>query len=346
MALRGGQKGRISLSHATAVAAQAPLGIESQLADARAKARTEPGQVDLEDLISKSREADATRASFRQLAAPPSAQKHHANLAKKGRLGEIPGYMIAKLRKREAKPPKKYEPTSAEPTSERRAKEPDYGDKLPAFHTALHTGGQVSHQTRVFTEVYDRHIRDDIREAFDLLLRGYEIAQRARSTSSRAYTGAPYTGQSPDHDGHVALTDQDRRDLELFAHAWQELVAQTPEWAERLKSHVLRIVNERTGKLQSVQDLGSFWTGYKKGTDNAQAAGVMAVLDAGLRWQEAVQAGAIKLQYARMRRRAVFEKEAARYAASSKERRDREVAAEKQRRVESYGKQIRARNGR
>lgn len=268
------------------------------------------------------------------MCAPPSAQKRLSKLAKAERLGEGM-FLLGKGRpKREARAPVKIEPTSAAPTPERAAKEP-YG-----FLQQFHAGGQVSHQARVFTDVFDRHIRDDIREAFALLLRGFEIAHRARSTSSRAYTGAPYTGQSPDHDGHVALTDEDRRQLELFAAAWAEFTAQTPEWADRLKAHVLRVPDERSGRLQTVPELGASRTGYAVKSDNATAAGVMGVIDAGLRWMEAVQAGAMKLQYARMRRRAVYEQEAARYALGEQARRNRDVEAEKQARVLAHVKKI------
>ena len=298
--MRSGERNRPSLSQAAAVG----------------------DQIGIEDVIAAAKREEASRKTLAQLAAPPSAQKRRDKLSKKGRLGEMLGYMVP--RKREAKPPRMQDPTSAAPTPERQAKDP------LGFDLILHAGGQVSHRAKVFCDVYDRHVRDDIREAFELLIRGYEIAQRARSTSSRAYTGAPYTGQSPDMDGHVALTEQDRRDLELWAYAWTELCAQTTEWADRLKAHVLRVADERSGKLQSVHDLGSRWTGYKKGSDNSQAAGVMAILDAGLRWKEALQAGAMKLQYARMRRRAVHEEEARRYALGEQERRlrDNRAAAE------------------
>lgn len=309
--MRSGERDRPSLSHAKAVGGD---------------------QVDLEDVIAASKREEASRATLAQLAAPPSAQKRRDKLRAKNTLGEMLGYMVP--RKREAKAPKRQDPTSAAPTPERQAKDP------LGFALTLHAGGQVSHQARVFTDVYDRHVRDDIREAFALLLRGYEIAQRARSTSSRPYTGAPYTGQSPDMDGHVSLTDQDRRDLELWAHAWEALTAETQEWADRLKAHVLRVANERTGRLQTVHELGSSRTGYAKGSDNAQAAGVMGILDAGLRWKEALQAGAMKLQYARMRRRAVLEAEAARYALGEKERRVRDLAHDKAERVTSYARKI------
>ena len=318
--MRSGERSRPSLSHAAAVG----------------------DQVDIEDAIAASKREESSRNTLAQLAAPPSAQKRVSKLRAKNKLGEMLGYMVPPKKKRSASPPPRREATSSAPTPERQAKEPDYGKKVAAFHSILHAGGQVAHQTRVFTDVYDRHIPDRVREAFDLLLRGYEIAQRARSTSSRAYTGAPYTGQSPDMDGHVALTDQDRRDLELFAYSWQELVAQTSEWADRLQAHVLRVADERSGKLQSVHELGAARTGYAKGSDNAQAAGVMGVLDAGLRWLEAVQAGALKLQYARMRRRAVHEEEAARYALGEKERRVRDLAHEKAERVTSYALKIAA----
>lgn len=288
------------------------------------------------DRPSLSHAAAVAEPTLAKLAAPPSAQKRRDKLSKRGKLGEMLGWM-APPRKREAKPPKRQDPTSAAPTPERQAKEPDYGKKIAAFHSILHAGGQVAHQTRVFTEVYDKHISDRVREAFDLLERGYAIAQRARSTSSRAYTGAPYTGQSPDMDGHVALTEQDRRDLELFAYSWNELVAQTTEWADRLQAHVLRVADERTGRLQSVHELGAARTGYAKTSDNAQAAGVMGVLDAGLRWLEAVQAGALKLQHARMRRRAVHTEELERYTADKKARQDRENAIRKARNAHFAG---------
>lgn len=330
----GRQRGSISLSHAAAVGQTTA----EQIAEAKTKA--DPNQiVDLEELIAKSHEAEATRQSFRQLCAPPSAQKRRDKLRTKGKLGEIPGLMVAKLRKREAKPPKKYEPTASEPTSERRQKE------AHGFETILHAGGQVSHKARVFVEVFDRHIPEHLREAFALLQRGYEIAQRSRSTSSRAYTGAPYTGQSPDHEGHVALTDNDRRDLELWGHAWQNLIEQTPEWGERLKAHVLRVADERNGHMQTVAELGASRTNYAIKTDNATAAGVMGVLDAGLRWMEALQAAAMKLQYARMYRRAVFEEEAARYALGARERDARDRKSEKEQRVEQYYRQITKKSG-
>lgn len=319
----GSQKDRISLNQAAAIAPDKPAST----------------QVALEDLIAAAKREEDTRQSFRQLCAPPSAQKRRDKLLTKGKLGEIPGYMAGKLRKREAKPPPKREPTASEPTAERRAKEPH------GYDTILHAGGQVSHKARVFVEVFDRHIPEQLREAFALLERGYEIAQRARSTSSRPYTGAPYTGQSPDHDGHVALTDNDRRDLELWAHAWQSLVEQTPEWGERLKAHVLRVADERNGHLQTVAELGASRTGYAIKTDNATAAGVMGILDAGLRWMEAVQAGAMKLQYARMHRRAVFEKEAERYALGARERDVRDRKTAKEQRVEQYYRQITKKTG-
>ena len=268
-----------------------------------------------------------------QLAAPPSAQKRREKLRKGGALGEMLGYMVPG-RKREAKPPKRQDPTSAAPTPERQAKDP------LGFVATVHAGGQVSHQARVFVDVFDSRIRDDIREIFLILQRGYEIAQRARATSSRAYTGAPYTGQSPDMDGHVALTDQDRRDLELFAHSWQVMLEVSPELAEVLKTHILRISNERTGRLESVGELGTRVTGYARNSDNATASGVSIVLCAGIVYRGALQMGAMKLQYARMHRRAVFEKEASRYALGEKERRVRDHEHEARERVTIYARRI------
>jgi hypothetical protein len=103
-------------------------------------------------------------------------------------------------------------------------------------------------------------------------------------TSDRAYTGKPFVGALADEEnpdprsatriGHRLLTEQDQRELELFAHTYQLLTADGDAFWQPLRAHVLRIGDERTGRIPSVGELGVRVTGYKSGSDNATAAGL------------------------------------------------------------------------
>ena len=92
--------------------------------------------------------------------------------------------------------------------------------------------------------------------------------------------------------------------------------------------------------VQAAASNSGTWGAGNPGND--LNTGVMGILDAGLRWKEALQAGAMKLQYARMRRRAVLEEEAKRYALGEQERRVRDLAHEKSERVAVYARRIAA----
>ncbi len=294
------QKYRISLSQATAL--QAPLTTSEQIAEARTRARE-----DLNEALNGAEKA------FKTLIAPPSAVK---SLSKR-RLAEMRNVAQAEQERiRQAKPPAKMEKTSAAPTPERMSKEPaasSWEKPGQALAPALHAGGQISHATRVWLDEYGHRVPQRIEPSIQLLLDAWDIANRVRTVSSRAYTGAPYTGAGPDHEGHVPMSARDRRDMEHFAYAMEHLTAQTNEWWNYLRLHILRDMDSATGRIPTMHEVGTAIAGYAPKSDNARSAGVTTMILALLRWQEAVQAGAMKLQYAKMRRQALHEQAATRW---------------------------------
>jgi hypothetical protein len=241
-----------------------------------------------------------------KLAAPPKAQQVHAKKKSGGLLGSLPGLMGGRKKKgkREASPPVRTATTSATPTTERKYKEP-YG-----WLTQEHVGGQVGYRPKVFVDVFDHHFDDEDRESIALLLAAWELATRVRVTSDRAYTGKPFTGgvidvesaKGPTRIGQRLLTEKNQQDLEIFAHAYQLLVADSAEFWEPLKAHVLRIPDERTGRLPTIADLGAAVTDYKLGTDNATASGLGFMKACIKRWRECVQGAHRIVGYKRRQR--------------------------------------------
>lgn len=279
-----GQKGRISLAQATAM--QAPLGIEGQLAEARAKARAAIS-LDIEDSTREAGERD----TLRKLAAPPSAQTRRDGLKSKGLLGDIPGWMAGKKKRgREAKPPKRIEATSNDPTPERSAKA-QYG-----WQVTSEVGGQVRHRAREFVEQFSDHLKDMSdaeRSAAGLLIAGFESAEKAqRMVSDRAYTGAPYTGGA---EGRSHLDNMRERELAkylddaaLFAEAHAELCRNTPRWWRILVNVILREPQGQRDKPLGPYEIGASLTSYTA-RETATAAGVVATKLALIRWLEALQ---------------------------------------------------------
>lgn len=232
-----------------------------------------------------------------KLSAPANAQAAHAKLKKAGRLGDF--FFMPKSKKkgrREARPASIPVVTSATPTVERKYKEP-YGWTKQDM-----TGGQVLHRRQIFLDVYDKHLDEEDRVAADLLQKAWEIANRVRITSARAYTGMPFTGSSGDREGHAVLSPRDREDLALFAHACDKLNRFGEFWWLILAAYVLHEPDERTGKVSSVGEIGAAHTAYKKGSDLATAAGVALGKAALRRWREALQEALYDRQYRRMRR--------------------------------------------
>ena len=255
--------------------------------------------------------------SHRKLSAPPKAQQAHATKKSSGLLGSLPGFMPGRKKKgREAAPPPRSTTTSATPTVERKYKEP-YG-----WSTQEHVGGQIAHRPKVFVDVFDHHFDDEERESIALLLAAWELATRVRVTSDRAYTGKPFVGgvidveseKGPTRIGQRLLTEKNQQDLEIFAHAYQLLVADSAEFWEPLKAHVLRIPDERTGRLPTIADLGAGVTDYKRGTDNATASGLGFMKACIKRWRECVQGAHRIVGHKRRQRQALFAEEATRHA--------------------------------
>lgn len=264
---------------------------------------------------SLSQTAALAEPTLSQLAAPPSATRSL------GKRQQAQARQVAFIERERAKaramsrPPAKIEPTSAAPTPERAAKDP------LKMEMVLHAGGQISHDTRVWMDEYGHHVPDDLLPAYELLMAAWEIACRVRMISSRAYTGAPYTGVGPDHEGHVAMTERDRRDMEVFAYAMEHLTAHEPQWWELLRTHFLRETQtSASGRIPGMAEVGARLTKYKPRTDNSRSAGVTALIMALIRWREAVQAGAVKFQYARLRRQALHQEAATRWVDDRRER--------------------------
>ena len=109
-----------------------------------------------------------------------------------------------------------------------------------------------------------------------------------------------------------------------------------PGGARDMQVHIMRVADDRTGRLQTVGELGASATGYGARTDNGTASGVGRLVTWGEVYMGFVQWAAMELQYARMRRRVVFEQEAARYALGEKERRLRDSNAAAEDRTTSY----------
>lgn len=210
--------------------------------------------------------------------------------------------------KRQSKPHHRPESTSAAPTPERASKEP-----LP-MELVLHAGGQISHAPKHWVDEYGHHLKEEgDEEALQILLKAWEIATRVRMISNRAYTGAPYTGVAPDHEGHVPMSQRDRRAMELFAFAVEHLTAHDKEWWELLKVHILRESNRADGRIPTMAELGALLTAYKPKSQDARTAGVASMRMVVKRWKEALRAGAMKQQYAKMRRQALHEEAATRW---------------------------------
>ena len=299
------QKRRLSLSHTAAMAMQAPLDISTQIDEARTAARADAAQAHVAELIAASKQAEATRQSFKQLAAPPSAQKRVDGLRKKGRLGDIPGWMAGGKRKgREAKPPQRIEATSNDPTPERQAKAA-YGWAVQA-----EVGGQVRHRAREFVEQYSDHLADLTdaeRSAAGLLIAGFESAERAqRMTSDRAYTGKPFLGGGTDRSHLEHLKECELAEYldraALFEEAYQEITRNTGRWWLILRHVILREPPNLVDKPMGPYEIGTKLTAYRA-KETATASGVTATKLALIRWLEALQT-AMARRGQRQRRRA------------------------------------------
>lgn len=277
------EKGRISFAQANAL--HQPIGMEDAIAEARLKAKAGI-QLDLEDAIKVAHE----RERLKQLCAPPSAQKRVGVLKKQGRLGHIPGWMTGGKKGREAKPPKRLESTSNDPTPERAAKEP-YG-----WVAIAEVGGQVRHRARDFVEQFEAHL-DDMsdaeRSAAGLLIAGWESGEKAqRMVSDRAYTGKPFTHGDP---GRSHLDNMKEKQLAqyldsaaLFEEAYQELTRNTPRWWMILRNIILREPVNQHDRPLGPYEIGKRLTAYQA-KETATAAGVMATKLALIRWLEALQ---------------------------------------------------------
>lgn len=221
-----------------------------------------------------------------RLSAPPKAQQAHAKKAKRGLLTFLgPLGQRTKKGKREAKPPARIGPTAADPTTERKFKEPyDWQKKVQE-------GDQVQHRLQVFLDTYWKHLNQRHLHAVDLIKAGFELRDRERLISARAYSGMPGgSGASGDRAGHalrplertseVPLTAQDRKSLLLFDKVWARFTSQNSAWAERIEALILHRKDERTGRVRSVDEIGAAGTRYLLGSDNSKAAGVAFGLDA------------------------------------------------------------------
>ena len=269
---------------------QAPLDLAGQIDQARVAVRAETAQAHVATLIAAAKEQEATRQSFRQLAAPPSAQKRVNGLKQKGRLGDIPGWMTGKRKSREAKPPKRIESTSNDPTAERHAKAA-YG-----WIAQQEVGGQVRHRAREFVEQYSDHLDDMTaaeRSAAGLLIAGWESAEKAqRMVSDRAYTGKPFLGGGTDRSHLENMKERELAEYldraALFEEAYQEITRNTGKWWLILRHVILREPPNLVDKPMGPYEIGTKLTAYRA-KETATASGVTATKLALIRWLEALQ---------------------------------------------------------
>ena len=208
-------------------------------------------------------------------------QQAHATLKKGGKLGA--GIFVRG--KREAKPKVKIESTGNDPTPQRQRK------SAFGFRKEVHVGGQVSHRERDFIEVYAAHLKDLTEaewRASMLLISSYQIAERVHMVSSRAYTGAPYTGGETGRARMESLKQSDIDSAALFEAAFCELTRNTPRWWRILSNVILREPTNGRAAPMSPREVGQSLSAYRN-DETATAAGVMATKLALIRWLEALQ---------------------------------------------------------
>lgn len=139
-----------------------------------------------------------------RLAAPESATKAHSKLRKQNRLGEKL-WLFGKGRgKKEAKPVKPLERTSAAPTPERQVRAPN------GWKEEAHPGGQVSYQELSTLEPYRVHLSEDDKKFWEMLVDDAETAEIVK-INARAYNGMPHPGSS--HAGGAIDATGELRDV-------------------------------------------------------------------------------------------------------------------------------------
>src|ERR1041385_6036392 len=120
-----------------------------------------------------------------RLAGSDQARSAHSRLRKKGLLGSGI-FMLGKPKKaKEAKPPKKLEPTTAMPTPERQAKA-HYG-----WQEESHPGGQVSYQEVSSLAALKPQLSEQEMKLLVMIADDFRAAESIK-VSSRPYTGATY----------------------------------------------------------------------------------------------------------------------------------------------------------
>lgn len=128
------------------------------------------------------------RPSESQLRATIDATRVHSNLKKKNLLGSGINLPWRSRAKKEAKPVKPLERTSAAPTPERQLKP----DAAHGWDEQQHPGGQVSYRMRSAVDVYKEHFTEDLVHAADQLMKDADLCTKANLICARTYTGMPY----------------------------------------------------------------------------------------------------------------------------------------------------------
>jgi hypothetical protein len=181
--------------------------------------------------------------------------------------------------------------SAGHPTDLRQAKEPE--DRK--FKTEEKPGGQLQHKPQVYEDVYGKHLQEVQREAIKLIRDAYEAVECVRVTSARAYSGMPFTGGTND----PAMSAKRREYIELATEWFAELNTTTPAWSQWIAECILHIPDERTGRVRSINELGSSVSAYAPRSDGATGVGV-GTLNAGL--LRALEALQVVLQRRQMRR--------------------------------------------
>ena len=252
MALRGGQKGRISISQS--VAMQTPLDLAGQIDQARVAVRAETAQTDLEDLIAAAKEQEATRDKFRITASEQATQRRDA-LAKTGALNgnKIVGY-VAQISAYAAKEQEKRRRKNASqnfngPTPER-ARKATNGITTQTVIRGVGGNTEVkNHKIVSLVEKYAAFIPEEFVSAARQLVHDFTVAASGpRITSS--FEGSVTSAKGPRHGGVSDYVREAQSTVSLIKAEWHEDSVRDVEW------FIVQVIHRADGLPMKLEDSG------------------------------------------------------------------------------------------
>lgn len=225
------QRGRISLSHAQAIAAQAPL---------------EHGhQFTLEEAIARSKQQEAER---KKLVATAAAQNAHAHKTATGSLKTtishhlVQAFSISRAKAAKRSQRKNAKPDYVGPTPERLAKSPE------GFSVGTET---KAHTSQALLDKYKRYIPPEVETAARLLLQDFLLAESGGPRVTANYDGVGGSVPGPRHGGVQDYVREAQATVSLIRAEWPTGMVEMIEW------FLAETVHKQDGSFMRLEDAGA-----------------------------------------------------------------------------------------